>query len=100
MDRVHYESTCPEECTSTFGGPITVFHSFHHAHSYGREMWTNKFDANSGRGVLLSSKQFWSFAFQDQISGINITVNPGDRLSTHCVYDVSFAAAINIRTIN
>jgi hypothetical protein len=84
----HYESTCPSACISTFGGDITLFHSFPHMHSYGREIFTVKY-ANDGTSTVVSHKQFWTFAQQSQINGLNVKVTSTDKLSTHCIYDVS-----------
>ena len=57
-------------------------------HSFGREIYTTKTDIN-GSVTLLSSKQFWNFGFQTQYD-VNMTIAKTDKLSTHCIYDVSF----------
>jgi hypothetical protein len=94
--RVHREATCPVDCTSQLLGPITLFKSFLHMHSYGKEIWTTLQKGsyvNNGTLVkpppqILGYKQFWSFDFQNQLD-LNVTLTSVDSLSTHCVYDVS-----------
>jgi len=85
--RVHREGTCPSQCTQTYGGPLKLIGSFPHMHSYGREIWTTLKDGTTQEVSIVSAKQFWNFGFQNQFA-LDITVNPGDSLSTHCVYDV------------
>lgn len=82
------ESTCPTECTKTFAGPIKIIRTFPHMHLYGREIWTTLVDGETGQSTLLSSRKFWNFGTQTS-DAVDITVKPGDRLSTTCVYDSS-----------
>jgi hypothetical protein len=88
----HYESSCPVACTSTFDGPIQVFHAFPHMHSFGRQIWATKYDENN-EPTVIAYKQFWNFGFQDQLDGINVTITGKDRVNTHCVYDASKASS-------
>lgn len=39
-----YQMSCPSECTSRFQRSITVFASFLHMHTTGREIYTNLFE--------------------------------------------------------
>lgn len=96
QSRVHVESTCPTECLSKLTGNITVFGSFPHMHSYGREIWTTlyrgSYQGPSGELVtpapkVISHKQYWNFDFQTHLK-LNVVLTEKDRLSTHCVYDV------------
>jgi hypothetical protein len=99
--RVHVEGTCPAECLSQLTGPITLYKSFLHMHSYGREMWTTlhrgSYEANGATVTpppqVLSYKQFWNFDFQTHVV-VNVSLTAIDSLSTHCVYDVSFPLTI------
>jgi len=89
--RVHNEGTCSSTCTETFTGPLNLFLSFPHMHSYGKEIWS-EITSQGGLKTIISSKQYWNFGFQNQIP-ISIVLNQSDSISTHCVYDTSKAAS-------
>jgi len=96
----HYQTTCPSECTTAFSHSITVWGSFLHMHSVGHQIWTSRWDSsNNYLGQV--RHDWWNEGFQSVgISNFgNYTVNPGDRLQTHCRYDTSKkSSAVNFGT--
>lgn len=85
---IHRQVTCPSGCTKYFKEPVHVFGSLLHMHEFGRKIWTSKFDYNGNFLGVMNRIDYWSFGNQ-QITPVNYTINPGDRLQTHCVYDSS-----------
>ena len=87
------ETACMSACTAAkMRGPVQVFASVLHGHQLMQSSWTNHFSANGTHLGVLDSSQFWSFDHQ-QVHMVQATINPGDRLNTHCVYDLTKSAA-------
>jgi len=83
-----YEAECPSVCTASLPHPITVFLSFPHMHQVGTEIWTTQW-RNGTQIAEWGRVEFWSFDHQQQ-EIINFTLQPGDRLNTHCIFDTSY----------
>lgn len=89
--RNHREVTCLSSCTKRFAGPLKVFASFLHMHSYGQQAYTMRYPGGDlSKGVVGNHISFWSFDFQ-QITEIFYDINPGDQLSLHGIYDLTKA---------
>lgn len=83
-----YETSCTPTCTRSFGGPISVFSSFLHMHTFGQRIWTSRI--RNGMTEVMDYREFWDQDFQTIVPK-NFTIEPGDRLNTHCVYDTTKA---------
>jgi hypothetical protein len=81
---ITYEYNCPSECTSTFPGPLNVFGDTLHMHQIGQMTWSTHWRNGQLLGYL-NRIEFWDFAFQ-QTTSLNLTILPGDRFNTHCMY--------------
>ena len=83
----HRQYTCPEECTSRFTDDIHVFGTAPHMHYTGRTIWTTV--TRGGKYYSdLDRKEYWNNGFQKAIyRDKTFTIKPGDRLTTHCVFD-------------
>jgi len=58
-------------------------------HSYGKQIWTSHYpDDNSNNKIVQNRIDFWNFEFQ-QTTMVNYTINKGDKLSTHGIYDLT-----------
>lgn len=98
-----YEHTCPSECTSKHSKPITVFGSFLHMHTTGKEIYTNKFARNGTFLEKVGSINFWSDRFQNlRLLSRAIILRPGEQFATTCIYDTSKRpdTAFGLSTIN
>jgi len=80
-----YETECPSLCTATLPHEIRVFQSFPHMHQIGAQIWTTQW-RNGTKIAEHGRVEFWSFDHQQE-EILNFTIQPGDRLNTHCVYD-------------
>jgi hypothetical protein len=79
------QASCTPECTATWARPITIFASMMHAHLIAKALWTDI--VRNGKKVSeLQRVNFFSHSKQ-QLVPVNHTIHPGDRLTTHCVYD-------------
>ncbi len=76
---------CSETSTSLLPWNIHVFASFPHMHLLGRQIWTDHLRDGAKVGVLGEDLAF-DFNLQKTILE-DATIQPGDRLETHCVYD-------------
>jgi len=85
----HREAVCPGDCTGQFTGDVSVFASFLHMHSHGRKIWTIK--SNEEKKEITNRIDFWNFGFQ-QLTLVNFTLSPGDRLNTHAIFDTTKAS--------
>ena len=83
----HRQYTCPEECISRFTDDIHVFGTAPHMHYTGRTIWTTV--TRGGQYYSdLDRKEYWNNGFQKAIyRDKTFTIKPGDRLTTHCVFD-------------
>jgi len=79
------EATCPAECTSQFNAPLHVFVSGLHMHISGSQMYTTHYRDNKYLGTV-SRSDFFVFDLQ-HTNYVNMTIQPGDRLNTHCVFN-------------
>eukprot|EP00029_Vermamoeba_vermiformis_P009269 TRINITY_DN456_c0_g2_i1.p1 TRINITY_DN456_c0_g2~~TRINITY_DN456_c0_g2_i1.p1 ORF type:complete len:582 (+),score=68.64 TRINITY_DN456_c0_g2_i1:28-1746(+) len=82
----HVEITCPSECTETFPHDIHVFSDYFHMHEIGRTGYSWIHSGNES--TLLNRVEFYSFANQHAVD-VNVTLKPGDRINTNCVWDSS-----------
>eukprot|EP01118_Nematostelium_gracile_P008903 TRINITY_DN2977_c0_g1_i2.p1 TRINITY_DN2977_c0_g1~~TRINITY_DN2977_c0_g1_i2.p1 ORF type:complete len:565 (-),score=115.45 TRINITY_DN2977_c0_g1_i2:3-1652(-) len=79
-----FEYDCPSACTSSFSQTLHVFANILHMHSMGRQIWGVQW--RNGTMVRETNRvDFWDFAYQ-QTTPKDHTIEPGDRISTHCVY--------------
>eukprot|EP00026_Physarum_polycephalum_P006528 Phypoly_transcript_06576.p1 GENE.Phypoly_transcript_06576~~Phypoly_transcript_06576.p1 ORF type:complete len:551 (+),score=51.01 Phypoly_transcript_06576:87-1739(+) len=80
-----YEAECPSECTQTLPHEITIFTSSPHMHYVGSQIWTSQW-RNGTQISEFGRVEYWSFENQGQ-QLMSLTIKPGDRLNTHCIYD-------------
>merc|ERR1711974_108498 len=79
-----FEYTCPTECTSQLPQPLTLIGSFLHMHEIGHQMYSSIY--RNGQYLReLNRIDFWDFNLQ-QTTTIDITLQPGDSIQTHCIY--------------
>ena len=82
----HVEITCPTECTQTFPHDIHVFADYFHMHLIGKTGYSLIHRGNET--IPLNRVEYYSFANQHAVA-VNITLKPGDRINTNCVWDSS-----------
>lgn len=91
---IHYESTCPRQCTQKIASKAKIFASMLHMHNYGRQAWVtlykykNQTSSEIASSELVDARQFWNNGYQI-ITPVDHDLYPGDQLSSHCVYDTS-----------
>jgi len=89
------ELTCPEACTNQFPHPINVFGSILHMHQIGSQIWSSHYR----EGVYMGQTkriEYFNFDTQQTVM-VNYTIQPGDRVNTHCIWDsTSRSTATNI----
>jgi len=78
---------CPSNCLSNFTQPLNAISSMLHMHERGSSMWSDLW-RNGQLIQQINRVDFYSFNLQ-QTTPINITIMPGDRISTHCIYDTN-----------
>ncbi|CAB9500833.1 Putative fatty-acid--CoA ligase FadD21 [Seminavis robusta] len=88
QDLVHYQATCSSHCTRKNPHPMRVLFAFLHMHSHGRHIWVSHYDADGNFKGIISKTEFWNFEFQ-KTTAVDATVEPGDILRLHCVFDTS-----------
>lgn len=89
-----YQFTCPSACTQRMNRSINLFTSLLHMHYTGRKVFTNVYDRDANFKQQKSAANFWSNSFQMiRVHDPPIVLNPGDQLSTTCVYDLSKKAS-------
>ncbi len=88
---VHRVGECAPECTGQAipaGEKITVFASFPHMHSFGKQMWTNVYSADNTYKTTITETDYWNFEFQSTfVRSPVVEIESGDILFTHCRYD-------------
>jgi len=84
---VLFEYSCPSECSSTFGQTLNVFGDLLHMHQVGDMMWSTIWRNGVNLGYF-NRIEFWDFNFQ-QTTPLSLTIQPGDRINTHCKYTQS-----------
>jgi hypothetical protein len=78
------EYDCPSACTSTFKNSLNVWGNFLHMHQIGTQIWGRQW--RNGSLIRETNRiDFWDFGLQ-QMTPKDHTIEPGDRMSTHCVY--------------
>ncbi|MBC8067094.1 MAG: hypothetical protein IAG13_02075 [Deltaproteobacteria bacterium] len=83
-----YVATCASDVTAQLlPEPIHVFSSLLHAHALATSMWTEVERDGASMGEISRDDPF-SFNTQ-QFQDADFTIEPGDRLQTHCTYDSS-----------
>jgi len=87
QSRYEYEADCPAVCTQHWPHEINIFSDFLHMHMAGTQMWSNIWRGNTSLGHL-NRADFYGFHFQ-QNTPVQKTIKPGDRISTHCVYNTA-----------
>jgi len=77
------------ECIATMDEPVRVISSFYHAHLIGSEMYQTIIRDSTGERFDLGSQSFWYYNDQSlfNLLGRNITLYPGDRVQSTCVFD-------------
>jgi hypothetical protein len=90
---VHRQVECCKECTASVIAPnssVTIFASFRHMHSFGRETWSNVYDSSMRfKRQVAPPLDFWSFGAQltTPISRDPVRLEPGDTIFTHCRFN-------------
>lgn len=86
----HLEISCSSECTSAWSHPLNVFADFLHMHSLGSRMWSTIHRKATGLMEPFHRIDYYDYNFQE-LGALRptVTLNPGDRIQTHCVYDSS-----------
>jgi len=81
----HISGGCPGVVTKSLPNSVQIFDQFTHMHYVGIRLWTEQYR----NGILINNlANTTNYDFNAQhFSPINITVEPGDELITHCVYD-------------
>jgi len=82
---VVYEATCPSGCTQLFPTEIHVFSEGLHMHEIGSQIWNTQY-RNDELLRTTARAEFFNFNFQ-QLTPVNYTIQPGDRINLHCIYD-------------
>jgi len=83
-----YVATCSGEVTADLmTQPVHVFASLLHAHAIGTALWTDVERDGASIGEISRDDPF-TFNTQ-QFQPANFDLQPGDRISTHCMYDSS-----------
>jgi hypothetical protein len=89
---LEYEYDCPSACTSKWNQTLHVFGNFLHMHKIGAQMWGKQW--RNGQLVREMNRiDFWDFGLQ-QMTPEEHTIEPGDRISTHCIYQQQSADVI------
>eukprot|EP01006_Ploeotia_vitrea_P003410 TRINITY_DN112572_c0_g1_i1.p1 TRINITY_DN112572_c0_g1~~TRINITY_DN112572_c0_g1_i1.p1 ORF type:complete len:860 (-),score=93.51 TRINITY_DN112572_c0_g1_i1:618-3173(-) len=86
QDYVPYTTTCTTDCTSDWDHSITVFADFLHMHHAGKRIWTT-IHRKDGTWEEYNRIDFWHFHSQRVSPVRRMTINPGDAINLHCVYD-------------
>lgn len=85
FETIHY---CSGEATELFFvEPVHVFGSWLHAHRLGKALWTEQWRDGVSLGELGKSDPY-DFDLQ-YVQPLEVTIEPGDELVTHCIYDSS-----------
>jgi hypothetical protein len=80
-----YEVVGNCDTTASVTAPINVFASMVHAHELGRRIWTDHLRDGTRMGDLGRADPY---SFNNQgFAPLDIVIEPGDELVTHCVYD-------------
>jgi hypothetical protein len=80
-----YEYNCPGVCTASFNRTLNVWGNSLHMHQIGAQMWGKQW--RDGQLIRETNRiDFWDFGLQ-QMTVVNYTIQPGDRISTHCIYN-------------
>lgn len=82
----HYETTCSSACTANFSRSLSVFASLLHMGLAGRETFLTK--TSKALVSMVDYRQFWTAGLQ-VVAQTNFTIDPGDQLNLHCIYDGS-----------
>lgn len=77
---IHYETTCPEQCTLQWNHDITVFSDFLHLHQAGTQVWSTQHRDGEYIGDM-NRIDFYSFDFQQNVP-VNKLIKKGDRINT------------------
>jgi hypothetical protein len=78
------ELSCPSECTTQLPHDLHVFADFFHMHMLGAQALSTHHRKEESSTVL----RVEHYVFNHQLySPVNITIKPGDRINTHCVWD-------------
>lgn len=85
---VHLELSCPSQCTNLLTQSVNIFGSFLHMHGHGTMIYSTITSGTTGVTSSVNRVEFYDYGFQ-QISPVNVQLNAGDRLNTHCIYSTS-----------
>ena len=80
------QSSCRSECTKWFPNTLNVFSSFLHMHSFGKQIWTNQYDASGNFKRVTNRIDFWNFEWQLG-TPVDFTIEPGDEFQTFCIFN-------------
>jgi len=81
---VTFEYNCPMECTAKYPHALHVVSDLLHMHKAGSIMYSTQWR----HGALvreINRVEFYQYDFQHTIP-LSFTIEPGDRLNTHCTY--------------
>ena len=86
-----WETMCSPTCTNYYiPSKVSIFSSFLHLHSSGKQIWLTK--TSSGSTSVVDYRQYWNFGFQVQNSQ-NYSLTKGDQLNLHCTYDATLSSS-------
>eukprot|EP00475_Leptophrys_vorax_P011106 TRINITY_DN1764_c0_g1_i5.p1 TRINITY_DN1764_c0_g1~~TRINITY_DN1764_c0_g1_i5.p1 ORF type:complete len:573 (-),score=100.51 TRINITY_DN1764_c0_g1_i5:97-1776(-) len=87
-DLIHYEFSCPTQCTSGLSTNLTFFGSFLHMHGTGTMMYSTITSTATGVTSTMNRIEYYDYGFQ-QITPVNMVLSPGDHINTHCIYSTT-----------
>jgi len=96
LPSVPFETTCSPACTSLLPHAVNVFGDVLHEHQIGSQAYTTQWRNGSYFGTM-NRIDFWSFDLQQTTShNNNMTIQPGDRINLHCIYNAQTRATKTI----
>ena len=63
-ETLHYQATCPSQCTQNLSRSITVFSGFLHMHNFGHKMLTQHYNSTGHLMRTTNRIDFWDNGFQ------------------------------------
>ena len=83
-EQVHYEMDCNSDCTSRFSAPTKIFNIFLHMHTIGKRIRLVHKQGSESKEIIRAD--YYDFDLQHAITINETTIQPGDVLTTHCVF--------------
>ena len=83
-EKVHYELTCPSDCTKNLAHNITFFSDLLHLHDTGSQIYTTV--TTNSSFVTKNRIDFYNYNLQ-QNTPQHFIVQPGDQINLHCIFN-------------